>query len=575
MDPTDPQKDIIRYNGNTVVLASPGSGKTFVISEKIKRLLAEDKMRDYQGVIAISYTRKASAHLKRKCLVDGVEGKNSFFGTIDGFCLSQIINKFGAYVFGHPAVEVSPVGLDSLESRQAKFKWIDDEHPDYDTVSADRWDGLYDLFREGLVLIEALELMALRVVKQSKACRNYILARFTHIFIDEYQDADTYTNEIFVTFVELGLTGIVVGDKNQSIFGFAHKHSRYLEALSEDARFTSFPLLDNFRCSQPIIDYSSRLLDTNYQLKGGVSQGVFHYTVSGGEEDVASWLSNAIPKICKWMKIEDNSQVAVLVKKITLQTLINQSMSVPHRLVETTILDRDMNPRSRLYGKLLEYYFNEKMSFFEVIDEFEDYECLSLGERKRLMSLMNEIRGVEEYEMVKKLPSLFLNVASILLPQYAESYALRHLDTVMKNETLLNTYRPLKKDEVVLMTLHKSKGLEFDVVFHLNLNEWEMPGKKPGPNGDFDHPVYPTYEQDLDLHYVGITRARKACFLVSSSKRTTSSGRLSNASPSEFLMMNGLEKLRFEFSESFLKNPQNGLDEDVPHCAVRDCAILR
>ena len=89
------------------------------------------------------------------------------------------------------------------------------------------------------------------------------------------------------------------------------------------------------------------------------------------------------------------------------------------------------------------------------------------------------------------------------------------------------------------------------MVFHLNLNEWEMPGKKPGPNGDFDHPVYPTYEQDLDLHYVGITRARKACFLVSSSKRTTSSGRLSKASPSEFLMMNGLEKLRFELPESF------------------------
>jgi len=87
MEPTKPQETIIGHDGNTVVMASPGSGKTFVLSEMIKRQLGKDEMRDYQGVIAISYTRKASAHLKRKALADGAEAKNSFFGTIDSFCL--------------------------------------------------------------------------------------------------------------------------------------------------------------------------------------------------------------------------------------------------------------------------------------------------------------------------------------------------------------------------------------------------------------------------------------------------------------------------------------------------------
>ena len=54
------------------------------------------------------------------------------------------------------------------------------------------------------------------------------------------------------------------------------------------------------------------------------------------------------------------------------------------------------------------------------------------------------------------------------------------------------------------MTLHKAKGLEFDIVYHLNLNEWELPKKKIEDN-DFDHPIYPTWNQDLDLHYVGVT----------------------------------------------------------------------
>lgn len=64
MEPTDIQKDIIDFEGNIVVLASPGSGKTFVLSEKIRRVLDDDSLLDYQGVIAISYTRKASANLK-------------------------------------------------------------------------------------------------------------------------------------------------------------------------------------------------------------------------------------------------------------------------------------------------------------------------------------------------------------------------------------------------------------------------------------------------------------------------------------------------------------------------------
>ena len=65
MEPTPIQRDIINDEGNTVVLAAPGSGKTFVMSEKIKKILGNEDVPEYQGVIAISYTRKASGNLKR------------------------------------------------------------------------------------------------------------------------------------------------------------------------------------------------------------------------------------------------------------------------------------------------------------------------------------------------------------------------------------------------------------------------------------------------------------------------------------------------------------------------------
>jgi DNA helicase-2/ATP-dependent DNA helicase PcrA len=84
------------------------------------------------------------------------------------------------------------------------------------------------------------------------------------------------------------------------------------------------------------------------------------------------------------------------------------------------------------------------------------------------------------------------------------------------------------------MTLHKSKGLEFDLVFHLDLYRWILPQF----NGD--------YAQDLNLHYVGITRAKEACILCNSTHRHNSNDQIVVAEDSEFLSLEGLPELRVD-----------------------------
>ena len=63
---TKEQLDIINAEGNIVVIAVPGSGKTTTITYKIKKILSE--LDEYQGVIAISYTNKASNELKGRVM---------------------------------------------------------------------------------------------------------------------------------------------------------------------------------------------------------------------------------------------------------------------------------------------------------------------------------------------------------------------------------------------------------------------------------------------------------------------------------------------------------------------------
>ena len=88
-EPTKEQQRIIDDDGNVAVIANPGSGKTFTIVEKIKKI--SEQLLSYQGVVAISFTNKASEELRLRCRSQGISIKQSFFGTIDKFYINQII----------------------------------------------------------------------------------------------------------------------------------------------------------------------------------------------------------------------------------------------------------------------------------------------------------------------------------------------------------------------------------------------------------------------------------------------------------------------------------------------------
>ena len=227
-----------------------------------------------------------------------------------------------------------------------------------------------------------------------------------------------------------------------------------------------------------------------------------------------------------------------------MQEMIDGYLDIPHRVVISTPLDDDLNPRSHLFAQLLQYYFDEGMPFMSVVDYYMDFALLSSYARKRLLGIRDEIRSVNKDDMIDALPRLFKNIADILLPKYQEGSSMQHLNVVLNSKDFVDSYRPFSTSEVVIMTLHKSKGLEFDIVYHLNMNEFEIPFKK---YKDWVT-CYPNEEQDLDLHYVGVTRAKKLCVLVSNSIRHNSKGETKKGEPSVFLSRNGVEALRINYS---------------------------
>lgn len=544
MELTELQKDIVIEDRNTVVLAAPGSGKTEVISRRIQRVLQEESLKDYQGIIAISFTKKASFSLRDRTLVDGIYKKRSCFGTIDSFCWSEIISPFGPLLFGAPKVDIEVVDLNKQGTAYRQhFKWIED-HIEYSAIKDSQWYEVKRLFLNGKVILQSYGFLALYILQNSIACRNFIKSRYKQIFIDEFQDADEYTYLIFREIISLGAVGIAVGDINQSIYGFAHKSSKYIEALTKDKDFAFYKLDKNFRCHPSIINYSNRLLDAQSPKLAVDENRIFLFTVKGDEVRVANFLDEFIPRVSKRYGVKEASKVGILVKDANTARLIKSNLKYNSRFVEATPLDNDTNLRSVLYADLLRYCLDNTL-FRTIIGHYTEYDNFSRHEKQLLTEykdiILEYFRDKDNLD-IEHVVTDFVQIANIVMPTISEGKSKDLLTTVLQNDNFLQSYSPLNSDEVTIMTLHKSKGLEFDVVFHLSLYKWII------PRIDYRTKKYSNYLQDLDLHYVGITRAKKACIMVVSTQRRFSNGNSGNAECSEFLRLNNVNQLRKDYT---------------------------
>lgn len=546
MKPTEQQKLILDYDGNSVVIAAPGSGKTFVISEKIKGNLKN--LLEHQGVIAISYTNKASTELKNRSLSNGENPMSSFFGTIDKFNLSEIIIPFAKHLFGIPKIQIKITKLSSLPKDESEnFEWFN-RNLTLEKLSEANINLLKSYFLNGIIFIETIGVMANYVYTNSIACQNYIRARYKYIYIDEYQDSGFEQHQIFQKIKFLNIKAIAVGDLNQSIYAFSGKDAKFLEELTKDETFKYFKLDKNHRCHPSIINYSNYLLNPKTELISTEQNLVFFSRVEGNEQAIANWLEKKIKVVEEAFNIEKRNQIAILTRTTRTGEIINAELKEPHKLSVSNELDKNLNVWSSIFSNLLYFGYDKNFKFIDVIEVFTSYDNFNNSDLEKLKNAKEKIEKIfSALEFNKdELITEFINVAKVIAPNSKSQESIDLLKSVLDNSIELKSYEPTNENEVNILTLHKSKGLEYDFVFHLDLYEWVFPNKQPGKNNDFKNPVYGDWIQDLNLHYVGITRARKGCWLVSSTQRTNNEGVLKTGKDSEFIWKDKIEELRYK-----------------------------
>lgn len=534
---TPQQVDAINYPASMVVIACPGSGKTTVMKEKI--INVTEHLPSYKGVIAITFTVKASQELKKRCKSNGHHTKKSYFGTVDGFCLKEIIYPFLSRVWGGNPEECKVIK--KLSDEQKRFLSKTYSSPTTEDVVSDT--GFQKLYSQGVLWVGCVSALSVIVLKESFSARRYIKAKYTHVFIDEYQDSSEAQHQLLKCLLDLGLIAVAVGDVDQTIYEFRGSNPEYLVELCDDKdRFATFRVDVNHRCHPSIINYASRVLDAEAQLLPYNPEDirVRRVFMRGSLVDAGEIVSSWMRKLVEQSKYKP-SEVAVLAKRENSLKLIASGMTASYRLYVDTPLDQVGTPCSDLFAELLSLKLDSRATIQGFLGKYLPIYCESrkreLVKVRSILRLLIKASSRDEFFDKCKEVALCLGLES----SEEECKALRR---VLEDSDYYKLYKPVEDEEVQMMTLHKSKGLEFKVVLHFDMEEWSFPHRVPGV--DWDDINYPSYNQDANLHYVGITRAEDYCILIRAELRQNSSGGFGNSMPSYFLTLPQLQGLYIE-----------------------------
>lgn len=512
--PTTEQIRVINSDNNCVVTACPGSGKTFTIVEKIKRHSKD--LKNYEGLVAISYTNKAADEIKSR--LKGENTKKFFIGTIDSFCLKEIIFPFSKYVIEKNIEDFELVGSSNNENK-------DDEY--------------YTKHLEaGQIYLNDIADLSYFILSQVPECVNYLRAKYKMIFVDEYQDCKKNQHLLWKFLSNQGIKLVAVGDVDQSIYSsFTDANPEFLRELMSDSSFTSFELTVNHRSHQTIVDYAMRFKDVNHLPRMNEDLRITKVNIKGNEKNIVESLENNISEIKNKYNIEEMSNVAIFCRSNDMVSRVSQFLKIPNKDYSLVAFKKE-DDFSRFCMHLLIRFFQYKKK------ETTKKDCVEeLVNTHRNQELYKETRRKVDL-LFSKNPEDLISEIDLICSLYLETknrpvteQNKNELIHILKEKTLLDTFKPAEKNEIQVMTYHKSKGLEFDVVFLMDCYRYIIPNEY--------NKKYTNLEADENLHYVGLTRGKEAVYILLGTERFRSKkSDYISASESIFLSRNGLVNLR-------------------------------
>jgi len=632
------QCDAVLYtDGDCMVIAGAGSGKTRVLTYRIAHLLEEGV--EPWSILALTFTNKAAGEMKQRIAakVGDSRARYLWMGTFHSI-FSRILRTEAAYIGYSSNFTI----YDQTDSQNLIKSIIRDMQLDDKTykpnvvqnrisnaknrlITASSYLQNADIYKHDQ--FKRIPMVGKIYERYEQRCRQadamdfddlllntFILFRdhpevqehygreFRHILVDEYQDTNYAQHCIVWQLTRFGAKVCVVGDDAQSIYSFRGANLDNMLKFSKlypDSKM--FKLEQNYRSTQTIVEAAGTLIDKNHaQIKKKVfsenEQGdkikvlCAHSDLEESEMTVNRLLDLHTFKDVPWREMailyRTNSQSRPLeeaLRKRGLPYKIYGGLSFYQRKeVKDAIayMRMSVNPNDEeafkriinypargigqtTVGKIISCAMESSVSLWTVICEPARYELdVNSGTASKLAAFRTILesfmadastanayklatRITEETGMMRELKSdttiegegrlqnveeLLNNIAQFCKDREEEGNDKCRMADYLSEVSLL-TDQDNETDEdvekVTLMTVHAAKGLEFDAVFIVGLEENLFPSDM---SGDDERQV----EEERRLMYVAMTRARKYLTLLFATTRFKY-GNVDFCTPSRFL----------------------------------------
>jgi DNA helicase-2/ATP-dependent DNA helicase PcrA len=424
-----------------------------------------------------------------------------------------------------------------------------------------------------------LLLKTLTLLKKEPKVLGYYQSLWSHIHIDEFQDTNGVQYELSRLLAEKHRNICVVGDMDQNIYSWRGADMKHIFDFEEDFPETeSVVLEENYRSTKKIIAVANAVIakntfrkEKNLFTNGPEGDNITLYTAFDEADEARFIAEKAGGLIREGVRAEE---IAVLYRANFQSRAIEQAfidLGVPHQVLGTKFFDRkevkdvltflrlSLNPEN---STDLARVINVpprgigKTTLLRILSKKEDE--LTPAMQKRVDDFRALLKDIATHALSKPpsatikyiiratgLEKLFLsgsdeekerleNVRELvsLARKYDTLTPEEGIESLLEDASLASEQDSLEEDRsgVKLLTIHASKGLEFDVVFITGLEA----GLFPHARFDEESLSKESEEEERRLFYVALTRARKKLFLTHAMVRTIFGSR-NGTVPSEFI----------------------------------------
>nr|WP_308550801.1 ATP-dependent helicase [uncultured Peptostreptococcus sp.] len=594
---------VAHIDGPCMVLAGPGSGKTRVISQRIVSMVLDHAIPPTR-ILAISFTKASSVEMKKRTLGYGQDKrlKKVSFGTFHS-SFFRILRRYAGVGLDDLLVDIDRFKLVKSILKYLKVTNYNDDdvadllneislvknelldYRDYESLSFDQetFQKAYRIYEDekkkyGKIDFDDMLIRAYDLLRAEPAILNIVRQVFRYILIDEFQDINKVQFELIRLVAGQEQNVFVVGDEDQSIYGFRGARPDFMLEFDEYFPGAKHIYLDiNYRSCENIVDLSASLIKKN-KLRHDKMIRAFSkesarisYIYPRDTDDEARLVAGQIFDRIGSQKEASYGDFAVIYRtnrqaRAFVDAFMNKRIPFILKDAPKTVYDhwvsldliaylriamdigssgdwvRVINKPFRYISKKSLAKAERSVDFFDALLNDEDIKDFQKKNLEDLYEDLNYVRGLSpkygisyirttldydryilEYCHERKIRAQ--QIVEILdeLESAASNYKtildfFKHIDQVREevkkssDKTTGSSLATRADEGVVLTTMHSSKGLEFESVYIVGVNEGVIP-YQVADEARVD------IEEERRLFYVAITRSKKELVISSPLKR--------------------------------------------------------